>query len=73
MIIDVIKQHHGLSDSITNDRGVVFTSRFWSSMCYLLDINRQLLTSLHLQTNSQAKKQNSIIKVYLQVGKLEAK
>ena len=33
IIIDVIVCHHGLPDSIVTDRGPLFTSKFWSSLC----------------------------------------
>ena len=34
VIIDVVVRHHGLPDSFVSDRGSVFTSKFWSSLCY---------------------------------------
>ncbi len=41
VIIELIGRHHGLSDSIVSDRGLVFTSKFWSSLCYFLGIKRK--------------------------------
>ena len=38
VILDVVVQHHGLPNSIVSDRGSVFTSKFWSSLCYFLGI-----------------------------------
>lgn len=38
VIIDVVVRHHGLPDSIVTDRGSLFTSKFWSSLCYFLGI-----------------------------------
>lgn len=40
VIIDVVVWHHGLPDFIISDRGAVFTSKFWSSLCYFLDIKQ---------------------------------
>ena len=37
-IINVVVQHHGLPDSIISDQGAIFTSKFWSSLCYFLGI-----------------------------------
>ena len=66
VIIDVILRHHGLPDSIVNDRDLLFISKFWSLLCYFLDIKRRLSTVFHLQTDRQTKRQNSTIKAYLQ-------
>ena len=38
VIIDVVIRHHGLQDSIVTDRGLLFTSKFSSSLCYFLGI-----------------------------------
>ena len=36
LIIDVVVQHHDLSDSIINDQKVIFTFKLWSLLCYFL-------------------------------------
>ena len=38
VILDVVVRYHGLPDSIVSDRGSLFTSKFWSSLCYFLII-----------------------------------
>ena len=63
-IINVVVRHHGLLDSIVSDRGSVFTSKFWSSLCYFLGIKRKLSTAFHLQSDGQTKRQNSAIEAY---------
>ena len=65
VIIDVIVRYHGLPDSIIIDQGSLFMSKFWSLLCYFLDIKRKLSTAFHLQTDGQAKRQNSTIEAYL--------
>ena len=65
VILDVIVQHHGLPDSIVTDKGSLFTSKFWSLLCYFLDIKRRFSTAFHLQTNRQTKRQNSTMEAYL--------
>ena len=65
VIIDVVVRHHGLPDSIITDRGSLFTSKFWSSLCYFLGIKRRLSTAFHPQTNGQTKRQNSTMEAYL--------
>lgn len=38
VILDIIVQHHGLSDCIISDKGSVFTLKFWSTLYYVLEI-----------------------------------
>ena len=65
VILDVVVQHHGLPDSIVTDRGSLFTSKFWSLLCYFLSIKRRLSTVFHPQTDGQTKRQNSTMEAYL--------
>ena len=60
-------RHYGLPNSIVTDRGSLFTSKFWSLLCYFFGIKRRLSTTFHPQTNGQTKRQNSTIKAYLRV------
>ena len=66
VIIDVVVWHHGLLDSIVSDRGSLFTSKFWSSLCYFVGIKRRLLTAFHPQIDGQTKRQKSMMEAYLQ-------
>ena len=65
VILDVVVWHHGLSNSIVSDRGSLFTSKFWSSICYFLGIKLRLLTAFHPQTDGQTERQNSTMEEYL--------
>ena len=65
VIFNVVVRHHGLPDSIVSDRGSVFTSKFWSSLCYFLSIKRRLSTAFYPQTDGQTERQNSTMKAYL--------
>ena len=65
VIIDVVVRHHGLPDSIVTNQGLLFTSKFWSSLCYFLSIKRRLSTAFHSQTNNQIERQNSTMEAYL--------
>ena len=38
VIIDMVVRHYGLPDSIVTNRGSVFTSKFWPSLCYFLGV-----------------------------------
>lgn len=66
VIINIVVRHYGLPKLIISDGGSLFTSKFWSSLCYFLGIKRKLSTALHAQTDGQIKKQNSIIEAYFQ-------
>ena len=65
VIIDVVVRYHGLPDSIVTNRGSLFTSKFWSSLCYFLGIKRKLFTAFHPQTDGQTERQNSTMEAYL--------
>ena len=56
---------HGLLESIIIDRGFVFTSKYWSALCYALKIKGKLSIAFHSQIDDQTKRQNSIMKQYL--------
>ena len=65
VIINVVVYYHGVSESIVMDQDLLFTSKFWSLLCYILGIIRKLSTAFYFPTNGQTKKQNSIMEVYL--------
>ena len=65
VIIDIVVRYHGVPDSIITDRGSLFTSKFWSSLCYFLGIKRRLSTAFHPQTNGQTERQNTTMEAYL--------
>ena len=65
VIINVVVRHHGLPDSIVTDRGSLFTSKFWSSLCYFFGIKRRLSTAFHPQMDGQTERQNSTMEAYL--------
>ena len=51
VIIDMVVCHHGLPDSIVTDRGSLFISKCWSSLCYFFGIKCQISTAFHPQTD----------------------
>ncbi len=67
VIIDVVVHHHRVSESIVTDQGSLFTSKFWSSLCYFLGIKRKLSTAFHPQSDGQTERQNSMMEAYLRV------
>ena len=42
VIIDVVVQHHNFPDSVINDQGAIFTSKFWSLLYHFLGIKWHL-------------------------------
>lgn len=48
-----------------SDRGSLFTSKFWSAMCFHLKIQRRLSSAFHPQTDGQTERQNQTLEQYL--------
>ncbi len=65
VIINVVVHHYGVPESIVTDQGSLFISKFWSLLCYFLDIKKKLSTTFHPQTNGQTERQNSTMEAYL--------
>ena len=59
--------YYGLLNSIITDQSSLFMSKFWFSLCYFLRIKKKLSTAFHPQTDSQIKRQNSTMELYLRV------
>jgi hypothetical protein len=51
--------------SIVSDRAGLFTSQFWSSLCFYMKARRQLSTAFHPQTDGQTERQNQTLEHYL--------
>ena len=56
VIIDVRIWHYDLRNSIVTDKGSLFTSKFWSSLCYFFDIKRRLSTVFYPKTDGQTER-----------------
>ncbi len=65
VIIDVIMRYHRVLESIVMDRGSLFTSKFWFSLCYFLGIKKKLSIAFHPQMDGQTERQNSTMEAYL--------
>ena len=67
-LADVFLEHivsqFGIPEGIVSDRGSVFTSAFWSQLCYCLRIKRKLSTAFHPQTDGQTERQNQSLEHY---------
>lgn len=58
---------HGAPDGIVSDRGSLFTSDYWTEVCYRLHTVRRLSTAFHPQTDGQTERQNQSLEHYLRV------
>ena len=67
VIIDVVVRHHGPLDSIITNHRLLFTSKFWSLLCYFFNIKWRLSTIFYPQIDGRTKRQNSMIEAYLRV------
>ena len=65
VILNGVVWDHGLANSIVSDISSLFTSRFWSLLCYFFGIKRRLSTIFYLQTSRQTEQQKSTIEEYL--------
>lgn len=64
VFIEHIVSQFGIPEGIVSDRGSVFTSAFWSQLCYCLRIKRKLSTAFHPQTDGQTERQNQSLEHY---------
>ena len=49
VIIDVVMHYYRVPKSIIMDQDLLFTSKFWSTLCYFLGIKKKLFTTFHPQ------------------------
>lgn len=65
VLCDEIFAVFGSPASIVSDRGSLFTSSYWSTLCYELAIRRRLSTAYHPQTDGQTERTNQTMEGYL--------
>lgn len=56
---------YGAPEGVVSDRGSLFTSSFWSELCFYSQIKRRLSTAFHPQTDGQTERQNQTLEHYL--------
>jgi hypothetical protein len=56
-----VVQAHGLPNSIVSDRGLLFTSTFWTRIMEAMGTTRNLSTSFHPETDGQTERTNAIL------------
>ena len=65
LLFDDVFLKYDSSKNIISNRESLFTSNFWSVLCYHAKIKRKLSIVFHSQTNDQTKRQNQILEHYL--------
>ena len=65
LLNDVFLKGYGFPTGIVTDRGSLFTSDYWSNVCYQAKIVRKLSTAFHPQTDGQTERQNQTLEAYL--------
>lgn len=65
IIINVVVWHHSFFQSIVNDQGLLFSSKFWFLICHFLTIKQKPFTAFHLQIDGPTERQKSTMKAYL--------
>ena len=54
IIMHEVFRHHGLLNSIINDHGQQFVSKFWKHLFKMLKVTCNLSSGFHSQTDGQA-------------------
>ena len=65
VIIDMVVRQYGLPNLIVTNRGSLFISKFWSSLCYFLGIKRWFSTAFYLQIDGQTERPKNTMEAYL--------
>lgn len=60
-----VELRFGPPDGIVSDRGAIFTSKFWSKLCYHSHVRLRLSTAFHPQTDGQTERMNQTLEHYL--------
>ena len=65
LFFERVVSQYSVPKNMVSDRGSLFTSKFWSSLCWYLRARRKLSTAFHPQTDGQTERQNQTLEYYL--------
>ncbi|PRP85645.1 retrotransposon nucleocapsid protein [Planoprotostelium fungivorum] len=65
LFIDRVVRYHGIPEQIISDRGVQFSSQFWSHFWKALKLTPVLSTLYHPETDGQSERTNSVLNQYI--------
>ena len=65
LFFEEVVLRYGMPDGIVSDRGSVFTSSYWSSLCYHAQMKHRLSTAFHPQTDGLTERTNQALEQYL--------
>jgi len=65
LFLNQIYKLHGLPKSIVSDRDSVFCSRFWKELFCLADVQLQMNSSYHPQSDGQTERVNQCMEIFL--------
>ncbi len=65
VFMNTVFKDYGTPVGITSDRGPQFTSSFWGSFMFYLQVRRRLSTAFRPQTDGQTERQNQTLEHYL--------
>ncbi|MBW0486433.1 hypothetical protein O181_026148 [Austropuccinia psidii MF-1] len=65
LFLDRFIRYHGFPDKLVMDRGSLFISNFWKSVCSKVKLSCAPSTAYHPQTNGQTERLNQTLEEYL--------
>jgi len=65
LYLNHVWKNFSLPHKIISDRGMQFTAHFTQALCHLLDINQNLSTAYHPQTDGQTEHLNQELEQFL--------
>ena len=65
LLFEEVFLRYGIANGVVSDRGSLFTSAYWSEICYHMKVKRRLSTAFHPQTDGQTERQNQALEHYL--------
>lgn len=62
-----VAAEHGLPQTIITDRDKLFTSKFWEGLLQAMQMDRNLSSAFHPETDGQSERMNQVIEQFLRI------